>query len=120
MPRTIVITGATRGIGLVTVRELAHRHRDATFVLLARPESGAAAVTTLLDDGVRAEFVPADLRSLEQRNSRTNYCECPRLTGRTTRRTLTRSKQHILRSTGRILHLKMFCEQRSALARWRP
>ena len=66
MPHTIVITGATRGIGLVAVRELAHRYRDATFVLLARPDNGDATVKTktLLDDGVRAELIPADLRSL--------------------------------------------------------
>ena len=64
MPHTIVITGATRGIGLAAVRELAHRQRDAAFVLLARPETGAATAKALLDDGLRAEFVPADLQSL--------------------------------------------------------
>ena len=64
MPHTIVITGATRGIGQVAARELAHRFRDATFVLLARPGTGTSAVTTLLDDGARAELVDTDLRSL--------------------------------------------------------
>lgn len=64
MSHSIVITGATRGIGLVAARELAHRYRDATLVLLARPGSGSAAIQTLLDDGGRAELVETDLASL--------------------------------------------------------
>jgi NAD(P)-dependent dehydrogenase (short-subunit alcohol dehydrogenase family) len=59
MPRTIVITGANRGIGLAVVRALAN-HRDASslrIVMLCRDVAGGARARDALAQATSAELV---------------------------------------------------------------
>ena len=58
--RIIIVTGANRGIGFETVRQLATA--GAQIVLTARkPEAGAAAVDKLAKQGLTVQFHPLDV-----------------------------------------------------------
>ncbi len=58
---SIVMTGATRGIGLEAAKELLRRDRSAHLVLLSRAESAAAVRAQLEDISPHVSAVPLDL-----------------------------------------------------------
>jgi NAD(P)-dependent dehydrogenase (short-subunit alcohol dehydrogenase family) len=62
--KTVLVTGATRGIGWETARALARR--SARVVIGARdPARGQAVVEELMREGHRAELLPIDLSSFD-------------------------------------------------------
>lgn len=64
MPHTIVMTGATRGIGRAALQEIAVREPGAHLVLLARGSSGPDLAAELAAAGRSAEGIDTDLLSL--------------------------------------------------------
>lgn len=64
--RTILVTGATRGIGAATVRLLAREGADIAVGYHVRCQLAKDVVTELRDTGVRAEAFGADLADLAQ------------------------------------------------------
>ncbi|MFE9442006.1 SDR family NAD(P)-dependent oxidoreductase [Streptomyces sp. NPDC006602] len=65
MEHTIVMTGASRGIGRVGAAELLRRSPDAHLLVVARGSSGAPLVSELGAGGRPVSYVAADLGSLE-------------------------------------------------------
>ncbi|MEV5647023.1 SDR family NAD(P)-dependent oxidoreductase [Nocardia sp. NPDC052254] len=61
---TLVMTGATRGIGRVAAREILRTAPDTRLLLLARGHAGAQVCAELAGAGFAASAVPADLSSL--------------------------------------------------------
>ncbi|MGJ9413371.1 SDR family NAD(P)-dependent oxidoreductase [Aeromicrobium sp. CF4.19] len=61
--RTIVMTGATRGIGLEAAREVLRRQRDTHIVVLGRASSAAEVLPGLLDISAHVSTVDVDLSS---------------------------------------------------------
>lgn len=64
MPHTIVMTGATRGIGRAALQEIAVREPGAHLVLLARGSAGPDLAAELAAAGRSAESIDTDLLSL--------------------------------------------------------
>lgn len=62
--RTIVVTGAGRGLGLEIARRLGQEAATVVIAELSR-ERGDHAVRLLKEDGVDARFVPADVTSVD-------------------------------------------------------
>jgi NAD(P)-dependent dehydrogenase (short-subunit alcohol dehydrogenase family) len=60
--RIAVVTGANRGIGLETVRQLA-RSRIRTILTCRNPDKGKAAAKVLTDEGLEVLFHPLDVTS---------------------------------------------------------
>ncbi|WP_329334304.1 SDR family NAD(P)-dependent oxidoreductase [Streptomyces sp. NBC_01352] len=65
MNHTIVMTGASRGIGRVAAEHILRRSPDAHLRVVARGSSGARLVAELGAGGHRVSYVAADLGSLE-------------------------------------------------------
>ncbi|MFE0254709.1 SDR family NAD(P)-dependent oxidoreductase [Streptomyces sp. NPDC059010] len=65
MRRTIVMTGATRGIGRVAAEYILRRSPDVHLVVVARGSSGARLAVELGAGGHAVSYVPADLGSLQ-------------------------------------------------------
>ncbi|MFE6922183.1 SDR family NAD(P)-dependent oxidoreductase [Nocardia sp. NPDC057663] len=62
--RTIVMTGASRGIGRIAAEQILRRSPDVHLVVVARGSSGAELSTALGADGHQVSAVSADLGSL--------------------------------------------------------
>ncbi|MFF4415332.1 SDR family NAD(P)-dependent oxidoreductase [Streptosporangium sp. NPDC001559] len=65
MKHTIVMTGASRGIGRVAARRILRRSPDAHLLVVARASRGARLAAELASGGYTVSHVPADLRSLD-------------------------------------------------------
>ncbi|MEU6190195.1 SDR family NAD(P)-dependent oxidoreductase [Nocardia sp. NPDC047038] len=65
MPSTIVMTGASRGIGRVAVERIVHAAPQAHLVVAARGSTGARLAAELGAGGHRVSHVPVDLDSLD-------------------------------------------------------
>ncbi|CAL9407503.1 hypothetical protein SUDANB6_01583 [Streptomyces sp. enrichment culture] len=65
MQHTIVMTGASRGIGRVAAEHILRRSPDVHLLVVARGPSGARSVAELGAGGHAVSHVPADLGSLE-------------------------------------------------------
>lgn len=65
MQHTIVMTGASRGIGRVAAEHILRRSPDVHLVVVARGPSGAQLAAELATGGHTVSYVPADLGSLE-------------------------------------------------------
>ncbi|MFE3291172.1 SDR family NAD(P)-dependent oxidoreductase [Rhodococcus sp. NPDC059234] len=65
MPRSIVMTGATQGIGNVAVQHLLQAEPDAHLVLLARNPGGPRLAERLRDKGHTVTSIHTDLSSLD-------------------------------------------------------
>lgn len=63
--RTVLVTGATNGIGLVTARELARMGAQVTIVSRNPAKCAAVAETIMAETGNPVEFIAADLSTLE-------------------------------------------------------
>ncbi|QLH27182.1 SDR family NAD(P)-dependent oxidoreductase [Streptomyces sp. Rer75] len=61
---TIVMTGASRGIGRVAAEQILRRSPDAHLLVVARGSSGAQLAADLATGGHAVSYVPADLGSL--------------------------------------------------------
>ncbi|CDR14704.1 SDR family NAD(P)-dependent oxidoreductase [Streptomyces iranensis] len=62
---TIVMTGASRGIGRVAAEHIVRRSPDAHLLVVARASSGARLAEELATGGHTVSYVPADLGSLQ-------------------------------------------------------
>ncbi|MFD0442722.1 SDR family NAD(P)-dependent oxidoreductase [Streptomyces indonesiensis] len=62
---TIVMTGASRGIGRVAAEHIVRRSPDAHLLVVARASSGARLAEELATGGQTVSYVPADLGSLQ-------------------------------------------------------
>ncbi|MBF6352855.1 SDR family NAD(P)-dependent oxidoreductase [Nocardia flavorosea] len=62
---TIVMTGATRGIGRIAAEQILRRSPDTHLVVVARATSAAQPATELDPGGRHVTYVPADLASLD-------------------------------------------------------
>ncbi|WP_413811412.1 SDR family NAD(P)-dependent oxidoreductase [Streptomyces sp. OE57] len=62
---TIVMTGASRGIGRVAAEHIVRRSPDAHLLVVARASSGARLAEELATGGRTVSYVPADLGSLQ-------------------------------------------------------
>ncbi|PJE99515.1 short-chain dehydrogenase [Streptomyces carminius] len=65
MQHTIVMTGASRGIGRVAAEEILRRSPDTHLLVVARGSSGERLTAELAAGGRTVSHVPADLGSLE-------------------------------------------------------
>lgn len=65
MKHTIVITGASRGIGRVAAEHILRRSPDVHLVVVARGSAGARLTAELATGGHTVSYIPADLASLE-------------------------------------------------------
>ncbi len=65
MKHTIVMTGASRGIGRAAAEHILRRSPDAHLVVIARGSSGARLTAELAEGGRAVSHVPADLASSE-------------------------------------------------------
>jgi NAD(P)-dependent dehydrogenase (short-subunit alcohol dehydrogenase family) len=69
MKHTIVMTGASRGIGRVAAGHILRRSTDVHFLVVARGSSGAQLAAELATGGHEVSHVPADLGSLDSVHS---------------------------------------------------
>ncbi|CAM5662388.1 putative protochlorophyllide reductase [Streptomyces afghaniensis 772] len=88
MKHTIVMTGASRGIGRVAAGHILRRSTDVHFLVVARGSSGAQLAAELATGGHEVSHVPADLGSLDSVRSaatgirdRLDHGELPPLRG---------------------------------------
>jgi NAD(P)-dependent dehydrogenase (short-subunit alcohol dehydrogenase family) len=65
MPSTIVLTGATRGIGRAAAEHILRESPDTHLLVVARGTSGARLAAELGTGGHTVSYVTADLGSLE-------------------------------------------------------
>ncbi|MFF4504543.1 SDR family NAD(P)-dependent oxidoreductase [Streptomyces sp. NPDC001401] len=65
MPSTIVMTGASRGIGRAAAQRILRESPDTHLLVVARGSSGAGPAADLGTGGHRVSYVTADLGSLE-------------------------------------------------------
>ncbi|MFF0087971.1 SDR family NAD(P)-dependent oxidoreductase [Streptomyces canus] len=65
MEHTIVMTGASRGIGRVAAEHILRQSPDVHLLVVARPSSGAQLAAELATGGRTVSHVPADLGSLD-------------------------------------------------------
>ncbi|WP_221352708.1 SDR family NAD(P)-dependent oxidoreductase [Streptomyces beigongshangae] len=65
MKHTIVMTGASRGIGRVAAEQILRRSPDVHLLVVARESSGERLAAELAAGGHTVSYVPADLGSLE-------------------------------------------------------
>ncbi|MDG9702002.1 SDR family NAD(P)-dependent oxidoreductase [Streptomyces sp. DH37] len=65
MQHTIVMTGASRGIGRIAAEHILRRSPDTHLLVVARGSSGARLAAELAAGGPTVSYVPADLGSLE-------------------------------------------------------
>ncbi|MFI6177759.1 SDR family NAD(P)-dependent oxidoreductase [Nonomuraea sp. NPDC051191] len=65
MKHTLVMTGASRGIGRVAARHILRRSPETHLVVVARPSSGARLAAELSSGGRPVSHVQADLGSLD-------------------------------------------------------
>ncbi|GGT11831.1 SDR family NAD(P)-dependent oxidoreductase [Nonomuraea spiralis] len=65
MKHTLVMTGASRGIGHVAARHILRRSPETHLLVVARPSSGARLAAELASGGHPVSYVQADLGSLD-------------------------------------------------------
>lgn len=65
MKHTVVMTGASRGIGRVAAEHILRRSPDVHLVVVGRASSGARLAAELATGGHTLSYVPADLGSLD-------------------------------------------------------
>ncbi|MEN2767359.1 SDR family oxidoreductase [Ornithinibacillus xuwenensis] len=61
MSKTVVVTGASRGIGRAIAIELSHREDISNFILISRTEEGLEETSTMMNPNKNIQYYPLDL-----------------------------------------------------------